>query len=199
MKLELPDLLKVLQSKGYKIFDNDTVPYNLNIVGIRTADMTPNKFNDWEYVFWKFAGSWEVMKFPITTDPGLYYLKNPINELGTAILKPGQYLNVWQKGLHQGKYPALRQVGNFTVYRDANRDDKYDLNGKEQTGSTFGINNHRAIENGRSVMVDKWSAGCQVFQDYYQFEIFMRLVSEAEKSGVTHFTYTLIEEKDLTV
>ena len=126
----LEQVLKTLQSKNYKVFDNDSKPYNLNIVGIRSNDMTPNSFNDWEYCFWKYAGSWELMKFQITTDPGLYYLKNPLNELGTAILKPGQYLNCWQRGLHQGKYTALRQVGKMTVIRDGNRDDKYDLTGK---------------------------------------------------------------------
>lgn len=193
---DLNRILRTLEKKQYKIFDNDAAPYNLNIVGMRTSDMTPNRFNDWEYVFWKHAGSWEVMKFQVTTDPGLFYMKNPMNELGTAIVKPGQYLNLWKRGLHQGKYVALTQVGDITVYRDANRDDNYDVLGKQQTGK-FGINNHRAAENGRSIMVDRWSAGCIVFADYYQFEIFMRLVSEAEKLGVLLFTFTLITEQEI--
>ena len=46
-------------------------------------------------------------------------------------------------------------------------------------------------------MVEKWSAGCQVFQDYHHFEIFMRLIAEAEKNWTNSFTYTLITEKDL--
>jgi len=196
MTPELSQILKTFEAKKYKLFDNDKAPYNINIVGIRTLDMTPNKFNDWEYVFWKHAGSWEVLKFQVTTDPGLYYLKSPMNELGTAIVKPGQYLNLWKRGLHQGKYTALTQAGPVTVYRDGNRDQQYDITGKEQTG-IFGINNHRSAENGRSIMVDRWSAGCIVFADYYQFEIFMRLVSEAEKLGVLLFTFTLITEQEI--
>jgi hypothetical protein len=195
-----PSLEQVIRSMtrlNYKVFDNETKPYNLNIVGIRSADTTPNVFNDWEYAFWKFRGSWEVLKFRITTDPGLYYLKNPLSELGTAILKPGQYPGMWAPGLHQGKYNALRQVGPCVVIRDFNRDNYLDFNsGKEEKG-LFGINNHRAVENGRSIMVDKWSAGCQVFEDYYEFEIFMRIVSEATKNWTPVFTYTLLTEAQL--
>lgn len=195
----IEQIVKTLNTLRYKVFDNDSKPYNLNIVGLRTADMTPNVFNDWEYVFWKYRGSWEGLKFPITTDPGLYYLKNPINKDGTAIVKPGQYPGLWMRGLHLGKYTALKQVGNISVYRDANRDGQYDISGKVYTGNDFGINNHRAVENGRSIMVDKWSAGCQVFEDYYQFEIFMRIVTEAEKNWTNSFTYTLITEQQLVV
>lgn len=190
-------LLNVMSKHGYKVFDNDSKPYNLNIVGIRSADTTPNTFNDWEYVFWKFKGSWEVLKFQITTDPGLYYLKNPMNELGTAILKPGQWSGMWELGKHKGLYPALVQKAPVTVIRDFNRNNYLDYSsGREDTG-LFGINNHRAIENGRSIMVEKWSAGCQVFQDFFHFEIFMRIVSEAAKTWTPNFTYTLLTEDQL--
>lgn len=194
----IEQIIKTQVKLGYKVFDNDAKPYNINLVGVRTADMTINSFNDWEYVIWKYQGSWEGIKFKITTDPGLYYLKNPMNELGTAIVKPGQYINCWKKGMHQGKYQALTQVGPMTVYRDGNRDEKYDISGKEYTG-LYGINNHRAVENGRSIMNDKWSAGCQVFADYYDFEIFMRLIAEAEKNWTGLFSYSLITEQQLVL
>jgi cobalamin biosynthesis Mg chelatase CobN len=190
-------LLEVMKKKGYKVFDNDTKPYNINLVGIRTNDTKPNSFNDLEYVFWKYRGSWEGLKFEITTDPGLYYLKSPMNELGTAIVKPGQYPGMWQLGKHHDLYPALVQRGNCIVIRDFNRDEYLDYSsGKEETG-LFGINNHRAVENGRSIMVDKWSAGCQVFADFFQFEIFMRIISEGAKNWTPSFTYTLLTENDL--
>src|SRR6478609_4254603 len=118
----LEQVIKSMQALGYKIQDSDALDYNLNLVGIRSNDMTPNQFNDWEYVFWKYAGSWELVKFRITTDPGLFYLKNPANVEGTAIVKPGQYINVWSKGLHKGEYPALVQTGPITVFRDNDKD-----------------------------------------------------------------------------
>jgi hypothetical protein len=86
----IEQVIKTMTKLGYKVFDNDSKPYNLNIVGLRTADMTPNTFNDWEFVFWKYRGSWEGMKFPITTDPGLYYLKNP--PLARQSSSPGSIL-----------------------------------------------------------------------------------------------------------
>lgn len=193
----IDQVLQAMAKKGYKVFDNDTKPYNLNLIGIRTSDTTPNAFNDWEYVIWKYKGSWEGMKFEITTDPGLYYLKTPLNELGTAILKPGQWSGMWELGKHKGLYPALVQKAPVTVIRDFNRDNYFDFtSGREETG-VFGINNHRAVENGRSIMVDKWSAGCQVFADFFQFEIFMRIVSEGAKNWTPIFTYTLLTENDL--
>lgn len=199
--MSAPDLSKILstlEAKKYKIFDNDTKPYNLNLVGLRTADMTPNSFNDWEYVFWREAGSWNSIKFKITTDPGQYYLKNPLSEVGTAIVAPGQYSGMWALGKHKGLYPALVQVAPCTVIRDFNRDDKLDYSSAKKETGLFGINNHRAVENGRSIMVDKWSAGCQVFADFFDFEIFMRIVSEAVKNWTSNFTYTLITESELT-
>jgi len=190
-------VIKTLNKLNYKVFDNDTKPYNVNIVGIRSADPTPNTFNDWEYVFWKYRGSWECMKFEITTDPGLYYLKNPLSELGTAILKPGQWRGMWQLGKHKGLYPALVQVSPVTVIRDFDRNNYLTLtSGREETG-LFGINNHRAVEGGKSIMVDKWSAGCQVIPDFFQYEILMRIINEAAKNWTPTFTYTLITENDL--
>jgi hypothetical protein len=195
----LEQILRTVQKKGYKVFDNDSKQYNANIVGLRTADTGTNTFNDLQYVFWKYKGSWEVLKFSITTDPGLYYLKNPLSELGTAILKPGQYPGMWSLGKHKGVYSALVQTSKCTVIRDFDRDNYLDYNsGREETG-LFGINNHRAIENGRSIMVEKWSAGCQVFEDYYQFEIYMRIITEASKNWTPVFTYTLITEAELVV
>lgn len=194
---ELAVILKTMDHLGYKVFANDTKAYNLNLIGLRTADKTVNTFNDYEYVLWRFRSSWEIVKFRITTDPGLYYLNNPMNPHGAAIVKPGQYPGMWGIGLHNGKYNALVQTGPCTVIRDFNRDNYLDYNsGREETG-VFGIDNHRAVENGRSIMVDKFSAGCMVFEDYYEFEIFMRLISEAQKNWTPSFTYSLITEAQL--
>jgi hypothetical protein len=42
-----------------------------------------------------------------------------------------------------------------------------------------------------SKLVDKWSAGCQVFANSKDFAIFVDL---SKKSGLKFFTYTLLEE-----
>ena len=59
--------------------------------------------------------------------PGSHWEKNLLNKDGVAILKPGQYRGSHKIGLHQGRYEALKQQ-TVKVYRDNNRDGKYDLN-----------------------------------------------------------------------
>ena len=90
-------LKKVFESKKYKFFENDTKNYNLNIIGIRSKDLTPNSFNDLLCVCWKYKGVWTIKLYDCTTDPGLYYLLKPMNTNGTAIVVPGQYINNQQQ------------------------------------------------------------------------------------------------------
>ena len=194
MNIKLDNLRVALRQKGYKVFEDDSKPFNLNIVGIRTKDETSNAFNDWMVIFWKYAGNWSQMIFPITTDPGLYWRENPMNLKGTAVLKEGQYRGMWKIGKHQGKYEALKQVKPCTVLRDANKDGKIDFTGEEDTG-LFGINHHRA--GSHSTRVDKWSAGCQVQPNRTLYDIEMALFKASAKEWGNSFTYTLIHERDL--
>jgi hypothetical protein len=193
MKLDIPNLIKVLKDKDYLVFEDDTKNFNLNIVGIRTNDMTSNKFNDWMVMFWKFRGHWNNMTFPITTDPGIYWRENPMNVKGTAILQEGQHRGMWKVGTHKG-YPALQQNKPCTVIRDNDMDKVLDLDGAEDFGQ-FGINHHKAGND--SYQVDKWSAGCQVQPTSALWHIEMEIFKEAAASWGNSFTYTLIHENDL--
>jgi len=182
----------VLRMKGYQIF---TRPYELNIVGIRSHISRSNRFDDELHVFFKTnSGTTEHYIFKVTTDPGTFWLNNPMKPKGTAILKEGQYLNVYSIGLHRGKYKALIQsLGKVTVIRDYNRDAVLDfLNGREETG-WFGINLHRAAKNGKTKYVENHSAGCQVFEDAADFDLFMELAERHKKLYGNKFSYTLID------
>lgn len=185
MNLTLDNIKAACIKKGYKWFDD------INIVWVRTADQTVNVFNDFCTVSWKENGIWKFIGFKGTTDPGLYYLKNPINVNGTAIVKPGQYIDCWKRGLHKGHY-ALIQVRPITVYRDRNKDGKIDYS-SEETG-LFGINSHRASSAGVSTQVDKWSAGCQVLANTKAQDRYMEICDYANRD---FYTFTLLEEKDL--
>lgn len=197
MNITVEKLHKALLKKGHIVFEDDTKPYNLNIIGVRSADTTPNKFNDSLVVMWKHRGVWNIIEFQITTEAGLYYLNNPLNNKGTAILKEGQYRGMWAIGKHQGKYEALKQVGEATVVRDFDRDSELDYNsGVEETG-LFGINCHRSSKSGKSVLVGRWSAGCQVHSDIEDYILFMNLCKMSAKQHGNSFTYTLINENDL--
>ena len=176
------------------VFEDDSKPFNLNIVGIRTKDESSNAFNDWMVIFWKYASQWSSMTFPITTDPGLYWRENPMNVKGTAVLKEGQYRGMWKIAKHQGKYEALCQRKPCTVLRDSNKDGKIDFTGEEDTG-LFGINHHRAGKS--STQVDKWSAGCQVQPNRALYDIEMSIFKASASIWGNSFTYTLIHERDL--
>ncbi len=192
------NIIYAVESRGFDVFKNDTKPYNLNIVGIRASQPTTNKFNDLMCVFWKYEGQWNMYKMQCTTLPGLYWLENPMNSKGCAILKEGQYKGVYEIDLHNGKYEAICQrLGPVTVYRDDDKDTEYDmLEGTEQTGM-FGINLHRASAYKELDDVDKNSAGCQVIQDPNEYEVHMGIASMTAEIWGNKFTYTLINENDL--
>ncbi len=184
-------IVSALTAMGYRVF---TRPYELNIIGVRSSDNTPNTFNDTMNVIYKdSAGNWQLHGFPATTDPGTFWLKNPLNPQGTAILKAGQYLNSHIIGMHRSKYLALVQRGLVTVIRDAKRDGTLDFKGKEDTGF-FGIDIHRAAEAGITKLIDKYSAGCQVFANAADFNTFMQLCDKHRNLYGNNFSYTLLEQ-----
>lgn len=192
---------KTIKAKGYKWFENGD--YNINIVGVRnseTLNEVTNKFDDHITVSYKKEGEWQFHCFDCTTDPGTHWVENVMNDKGVAILKPGQYRKSHKLRLHGGKYLALGQQNPVTVYRDDNRDDKYDLDESKTDTGIFGINIHRAskYEGKKSTNVDKWSAGCQVIAANDDWHEFLDICQQAREVWSNNFTYTLIESKDLT-
>lgn len=188
------DIIKAMSVKGHIVFEDDSKPFNLNIIGIRSDDDTPNVFNDLICFMWKYKGQWSLVKFKATTDPGTYWLNNPMNTEGTAIVKPGQYRGLWKLGKHQGKYLALKQIGSITIYRDNNKDDKHDYNSPEETG-IFGINLHHAGND--STQIDKWSAGCAVIGNINEWEIAISIITSSATIWGDSFSYSILNEKDL--
>lgn len=188
-----PILQRVLLVGG-KVFSQGD--WNLNLVGIRNPSGTPNKFDDEMHVIYKEAGQWVDRWWPITTDPGTYWLEHPMKKLGTAaVVADRQYRGVWKLGLHRGKYEALVQKGSkIAVHRDDNLDAKVDYRPDNIEEGWFGINCHRATSSEfGSVNVDKWSAGCQVFANPHDFDCFMLLCkTQLKERGWDTFTYTLL-------
>ena len=181
----------ILHHKGYVMY---TEPYRLNIVGLRSQSPLPNQFDDEIHVFYtKADGKWNYHVYPATTDPDTFWLNNPTYEEGTAILAQGQYVDAYAIGLHRGLYEALVQVEPVTVIRDYDRDAFLDFyNGTQQTG-VFGINIHRAESSGTTALINKYSAGCQVFQRAEDFRKFMGLCEQHRKLYGNQLTYTLVD------
>ena len=121
---------------------------------------------------YKVDGKWVLKKYNATTDPGLYYRKNLLNENGTAILQDGYYRSTWQVGLHKNKYTALVQRKPVKLWRDNNKDNKLDRKGKVYE-ELAGINIHHASGVSTSVSIGKYSAGCQVIADIKDWNEFI--------------------------
>jgi hypothetical protein len=194
---------ETLRSKGYKYFTSDK-GFDVNIVGIRnssTKDRVTNAFDDLVTISYKTPeGDWIYNEYGATTDPGTHWVENVLNKDGVAILKPGQYRGSHKIRLHQGKYEALGQQKPVKVYRDNNKDGKYDLLEENVHEGIYGINIHRATakSGGTSTRVDKWSAGCQVIAKNSDFKEFMEICHKAKDVWGNSFTYTLIESNDIS-
>jgi hypothetical protein len=189
--MDYQQVLSAIEKLGYLLDKRDNYP---NLIGIRKYLDNNNLFNDFLFVIiYKDNGNQiHVTNYPITTDPGRYYLLNPCNSKGTAIVKEGQYNNLWGFGLHNGKYPALVQVGKITVYRDNDKDAILDIEKAVIDFGYFGINLHHAGNDSNTV--DNWSAGCQVFKKTKDFDEVYNL---CKTSGFKLFNYILINDKDL--
>ena len=165
---------------------NNYTWFNFMLVGVRSKANIPNEFDDLLGVVKNDKVTW----FTCTTNPGTHWLKNLLNPKGAALLKPGQYIDTYKLGLHQGKYEALCQAKPVTVYRDKDLDNIAEETATLDTG-LFGINIHRANETAISKFVDKWSAGCQVLNNPADFK---ELLALCKLSGLKSFTYTLLNE-----
>jgi hypothetical protein len=226
MNIEVSDIISVMQSKNYNLYLKDTYNYNVNLVAIRSnSDKDADTYNDVLYQFYFYNDKLYCERYNCTTDPGIYYRRNPISNIGTAILLPGQYKRMYSIGLHHGKYKALVQVNNCKVIRDYNKDnlldrllpdnsyicstihngntiiERYSKSGYPdiiiETGM-FGINIHRSSIDGDLYTdnIGKYSAGCTVIPDINMFNKFMDINTKAANIYGNRFTYTLLDESD---
>jgi hypothetical protein len=194
-------ITRVMTSKNYKLYKGQkTGERGLNLVGIRRKTSSPDKFDDTIAIFFLIPGAADIMYFSITTDPSPHYLRRPVNADGTAILKEGQYVDTHQVAMHSppsgNKHLAVCQrLGKVTVFRDNNKDGKLDLV-NPQSGM-FGINIHKGPLNGDWDTKNlNYSAGCQVFADADDFQLFLNRCKKEASDVKNVFTYTLLNEND---
>jgi hypothetical protein len=136
------------------------------ILGVRSNEDIPNKFDDKFYVFDKDKF---VMVMSGTTNPGVTILKHyeSFNKHGAAILDSNRwYYDVWHYGMHRNKIAGLLQRGApVLVHRDGDKDNKSEEIGPGIPG-WYGINFHLNSHDINTQIVKEdinaWSAGCQV-------------------------------------
>jgi len=189
-----PTSLDEAEAQGYAVFESGQ--YNVNIIGVRSAHHKPNSFDDVMHCVYKDENDlWVSKSWEVTTEPGVYWLENPMNVGGTAVLVPGQYRSVYRIDKHRGAYDALCQRGGTVrCYRDKNKDDVVDMDPDSITEGYYGINIHKA--GSASTQVNKWSAGCQVFANEDDFTEFMDICYKARDKWGNSFSYTLLEERE---
>ena len=187
-----------MNKKGYTFFDGNK-QLNVNLIGVRRDNPGTNEFDDFLVMIYRDKKLKEVCEvFPVTTDPGEYWLENPMNPKGTAVLVPGQYRGTWQLGKHQNNYEALVQRKEVKVWRDNNKDKVIDYKSFHTISEGyFGINIHRSSPYDKSYLVNKWSAGCQVFQSVDDFDEFMKICKKSANLYGNSFTYTLLTEQEI--
>lgn len=183
---------KQLLEKVKSLSSFSKIPDGYWLLGVRSQDDLPNRFDDKIYLF---KGEDFVLVTSATTNAGTPTLKQfeKVNKDGAAILKADEwYYNVWKYGKHNGKVEALLQLGNkVKVYRDTDKDDKSEEQGKLQIGY-FGINFHPNTydltkQSGDSI--GWWSAGCQVVNNISNYKIMIGLLKREKL-----VTYCLINE-----
>lgn len=185
-----------VKKQGSVIFENDSRPYNLNIIAIRNKNPKLDEFGCQLLIAWKHKGVWHEKSYRITTYPGSYYLKQRLlNPKGCAILAPGQYRGIYALRLHNNKYEALCQThGPVRVYRDKNRDNEFDFDDSKTFLGDFGINVHNSPDGKDTKKVGANSAGCLVFADDNEFYEARDLWRRAKEEFGNKFTLTLVEE-----
>jgi len=192
------NIISFFRENSFVFFDTPEQKLNLNLVGVRRDSKGTNEFDDYLIVLYRDGKEMVQSSYPITTDPGKHWLEHPINPRGTAVLVPGQYRGGWKLGKHQNNYEALVQRKACKVWRDNNKDEIIDYEGMEAADKGFfGINIHRSNPYSESFLVNKWSAGCQVFKRVEDYNEFLGLCKKSAVIYGNSFTYTLITEQDL--
>ena len=196
-----------MREKDYLIFENSK-GYDVNIVGIRSSSRELDAFDDWLTVSYLSPtdNAWVFHAWQATTDAGKGSVLRAVNNQGTAFMKPGQYRSSHMIRLHANKYSALCQRfgTNLPVYRlklDAQSkpvaEESHWRPSYSPMGNGTGLNIHRANRLGSTEAVGRHSAGCQVFKNANDFEMFMTICNISKDLYGNSFTYTLLDEQDL--
>lgn len=185
------------------LYEERQYPFNTgdefaNLFGIRSKDLLLDQFNDILGVAYVDEfGDEHCLVFDGTTKPGLHYLRGELgNPEGTFILAPGFYKDCWMPGIHK-TYNALIQSGPgvFKGYRDNNSDGKLDASGTIYTDST-GVDLHTTrFDEEVTDVVDRFSAGCQVFWRHEDFTMVYNVAMRTFQSySINKISYALFPE-----
>lgn len=193
--------MEVTKKQLAALFQGIDVKDRVVLLNIRSANKVADKFDDETCLYYNGDILYRAAS---TCDPGLSTLVKPVNPVGTAIVMNGFHRGLWKLGYHKGKYKAFVQNRPVVVFRDNDKDNILDINDitvndpaiaairfngtpTEVTigdakylveRGMFGINCHRAAENGVVQNVANFSAGCCVVQDPAKYALLYRYVTD---------------------
>ncbi|MBD2388653.1 peptidoglycan-binding domain-containing protein [Cylindrospermum sp. FACHB-282] len=176
-------IIKYMQApeQKYQVFTG-AKEYNIVYIEGMNGDWTlnndtANQFNDRRIVIEVVDGVPKIIDhWQATTEPGRHYTVNPMNSLGAARIKFGQYKS-WAVGFHGNaeRHEALIQVAPLTVHRDLNRDFK--RTGDKLDTGLFLINQHWGYDAPTNDIKNA-SAGCLVGRMRQGHREFMAIIKQ---------------------
>lgn len=195
-RLDFDNLLSLMDSNDFAVFERDDKNFNLNLVAVRMPDTKINSFDDKLFCFWRFRKIWQVLEFQCTTDPGSYWLgaERMGNSAGTAMLVQQQVRGMYKWGKHRN-YAALEQKRPAKFVRDANQDGVLNPDFSRVYNADISTNLHRASQFKHTRAVGPHSAGCVVVANPYDFALLGHTCKLARKLWGNSFTFTLLDLK----
>jgi hypothetical protein len=180
-------IIKVMKDNGYRVLARNVV-----YIGScdSNGDLYPQAPDEWNDIRLIVSDKGEVIfKQAATIRPGQYYMDNPMNADGCALVAYGQHRDGWTFGTHGHSFPhdALVQCNDIRVHR-VNDGSFSRASEPRWVGAECGINNHSTYP-GYDGGVGNWSAGCLVGLDFEGHERFIQLLSD---SGRVMFDVTLL-------
>lgn len=181
------------------IEENNIILDEILLIGIRdSSKLKKDVIND----YLGYITRNELFLAPGTTDPGVYYYENPMNDKGTFHLKTKFHKNIWCFGKHRG-YEALVNDWRYCLptegWRDANFNFEFDEDDITVKGH-YGINFHRMHPINIVNKIGRYSAGCQVVQDPKHFEKILNRCKQTNKyksPGKSIYSYLLLDIRQI--
>lgn len=186
---QLQVLTRIKQLPDFQKEWGGELPSGYWILGKRSADDEPNKFDD-GFELW-FHDE-RILETTGTTNPGTVVLQGGYtryNKDGAAVVAADRiYPKVWKKRLHAGKVLGLCQWSKgvtlpIDYHRDGDGDKKSEEIGKLYSG-WVGLNFHpdeydfKEDDRPDDANIGWWSAGCQVCNNMDDYEKIMELVGD---------------------
>lgn len=166
----------------------------VKLIGVRGIENEDNYLGVYDDAIFRVIHK-DITRWEASTDPGRYWLQNPLNPKGCAKLREGLWW--YEFGQHRG-HAALIQSTVFEVER-LSPDGKINCLDKGR----FGINLHSGGPGDEAEDIGRWSAGCQIIKtptpwDEKWLDFFIPLRDACEEVNQTYIPYLLITKKQLT-